>query len=257
MHIPIELDISGEIHKLPSGFTEIINELIDKNTVHEDDFNYFKDYDPNTTVFIDVGSNIGNSAISITNVCGKVKIFGFEPNVMLSGFLDRAKLHNDKYNYSLVGLSDKEGVFDLYVPIVDNMIIAGESSTSYEHFYEEIVSNRLSSYSKNGKFHLVKVPCKVERLDSQQYLFEAASLAERRVIKIDTEGTEIKVLLGGLEFINKFRPTLMIEDGSRDEIASLLSQLGYSQYIYDKDLHRLQDAFMRSGLNSFYVYRGI
>ena len=57
----------------------------------------------------------------------------------------------------------------------------------------------------------------------------------RILVKIDTEGSDLDVILGGKEFIKRFKPTLAIEfhfhmyfdDAKYEEVVNFLNELGY------------------------------
>ena len=70
------------------------------------------------------------------------------------------------------------------------------------------------------------------------------------IIKIDVEGFESQVLEGGIETIKKKKPFLMIEinEVSVKKVGSILLELGYLVFTYDKSTKKL-NSFDLNSLN--------
>lgn len=239
--------------KLSDEYIRMIDGQITKHLLHESDFAFLSRYDPGSAIMVDVGSNIGNSALSANNACPGIRIFGFEPNHILKIYLDNVSSLLSNYSYKLVGLSNSSGSFKLYIPVVDNFLIVGESSLDIEHFSLDTVSQRLIGYSRSGHFDLTVIQCEIETLDDQKELFEASTSARACLVKVDVEGSELSVLEGGVNFIRKFKPTLLIEEGHRPEICEFLFRFGYKRYLWNDPLATVELADHHESLNSFFI----
>lgn len=53
------------------------------------------------------------------------------------------------------------------------------------------------------------------------------------IIKIDTQGHEMRVIKGGLETIREHKPVILLEDATY-AIAELLKPIGYRPFIYGR-----------------------
>ena len=239
---------------IPARITSMLEQQIATRSVHDPDFAYFRRFDPNTTIFLDVGANIGNSALSISAACPGARIIGFEPNKMLLPLLERTKTVVPTFDYHQFGLADTEQARDLYVPVVDGTAILGEASIHLDHFNEDVVRRRLVGYGSSGTFRLYRLQALFKRLDDLRDITGLSGFARNVVMKIDVEGAELDVLRGGTGFINAARPLLLIENGERWEISAFLSGLGYVRHLLDGQSLRLAHDTERR-LNSFFVHR--
>jgi FkbM family methyltransferase len=142
----------------------------------------------NANIVFDIGANIGETTLNFSKrINSNGMIHSFEPadncykklekNILLNKFI------NIKVNY--FGLGDTEGKFYLESDVKNN------KGANKVHLNSQKESNieikRLDNYVENEK---------IEKID---------------LIKIDVEGFEYNVLIGGELSIGKFRPVLFIE----------------------------------------------
>jgi len=156
-----------------------------------------------TGAFIDVGANVGSWT---TYMARKgIKVYAFEPSPQSFDILK--KLSFEKYQNIVVypcALGDKEEMAKLYLHTVSG--------------YDSLVIRR-SSFRKRETM----VP--VHTLDS-------FNLQDVGLIKIDTEGSEVPILLGAKETIKKWRPRIVIEVHEpymeqREKIKGILKEFDY------------------------------
>jgi FkbM family methyltransferase len=153
------------------------------------------------------------------------KIIGFEPNKLVFG-----KLKNNYYiknNKRIIlhqcGLSDKDDELPLYIPFYRKWMFDGLASLNYESA-NNWLTNRLWRY-RHHLFSIKKVDCEVRKLDDFNF--------NPYFIKIDVQGHELKVLEGGKNTIEKYRPILLIECVN-DQIIHFLNQFNYLFFHYQK-----------------------
>ncbi|WP_297967367.1 FkbM family methyltransferase [uncultured Anaerovibrio sp.] len=167
------------------------------------------------------------------------KIYAFEPlpdtfakmkhNLELNGLPEKIYPVN-------VGMSDKAGTFDFYLPGENE---AASMQPNMDEFYmQESVDGHYTGVKK-----MDKVECKVTTLD--EYVVEN-NIDRVNFIKIDVEGNEKNVLLGGAEVLKKYHPTVYCEmlrkHAARfgyhpNEIIEYMQSLGYSCYtLHDGEL---------------------
>lgn len=171
-------------------------------------------------VVYDIGANIGVYTRVMAQWFGAGKIIAFEP--MSQNFdLLRANIDLPKLGYRVktfrVALSDVEGEEELQIDDMNsgtavlNSVSGGAASDGRQSFELPPLTERV----------------KIARLDD---LIEREHLPPPRMMKIDTEGAEVKVLRGARNTLTTHRPRLAIalhgEDKARDTI-TFLHELGY------------------------------
>jgi FkbM family methyltransferase len=139
------------------------------------------------SVCVDIGANIGLHTLELSR--GK-QVFAFEPEPSVAKKLEKNIALNGVENAKVIplALSDKSGEAILHT-FADKNANEGSASLYLGHSGETkdviIQMTRLDDYFEN-----------LTRLD---------------FIKIDTEGNDLKVLLGGRNIINRLRPIIIFE----------------------------------------------
>lgn len=248
-HNPIKnwagvLDLTEDTQK----HIQPLKEQLKSRKPHEDDYLFFQNF-PHC-LMLDIGANAGSSAISTYTVNKKIDVISFEPNVLLKDILQGVKDLIPNYEYHMFGLSSKECITNLYIPVVDNAYITPLASMNKSIYSREQDKARLKGFSENGTFKIATIKTQFKRLDS-------LNLAPR-IIKIDAEEAELEILHGGRETLLKQKPALMIENNSKtQEIDKYLFSLDYTKWCYDKKSNRLlKHSSKTQSCNSFYIYRG-
>lgn len=175
----------------------------------------------NPKVIIDVGANIGWWSITLAKVFPKCKIIAFEPMLSTQQYLLDNILNNKLYNQISVydwGLSDKSKSIKFY-------------------FYPDLPA---ASSIKNLQKNLKKVTAKVLVMPLDNLEFKKIDF-----IKIDTEGSELKVLQGGKNTIKLCHPIIMCEMLRKwtkefgyhpNDIIKFLKQFDYKCYAMGRKL---------------------
>jgi FkbM family methyltransferase len=172
------------------------------------------EYDFYGDLFIDIGGNVGMWSSQLYNDYGKIVFV--EPSTEA---LDAAKIKiNDQQGkvkfLKNICSNELDQVKSIYTPSTDT----GQFSVFGKELYEDI--NRAEE------------DIKTITLDS---LISEAEGSSRILVKIDTEGSDLDVILGGKEFIQKFKPTLAIEfhfhmyfdENKYEEVVNFLNEQGY------------------------------
>ena len=175
---------------------------------------------------IDVGANVGASFLSFKSLKLKNKIHCFEPNPILM----REKLNYLKYKYNdietyNIALGKKNVLDNFYLPYYKTRAL--HYFASFDKNY--VLNSCKITFSKNHlkKISLKKNKIKIKKLDS--YL----NIIKPCFIKIDTEGFDLDVVLGGINMIKKFRPILLIE--FNENIINRINKVlpNYKVFYYD------------------------
>lgn len=171
----------------------------------QEDFDYITSFLNPGDVVLDIGANVGLVSISLLKSQPNVeKIYTFEPlpdtyekmkqNLELNG-------NPEKIHPVNVGMSDNAGTFDFYLPGENE---AASMQPNMDEFYmQESVDGHYTGVKK-----MDKVECKVTTLDD--YVAEN-NIDRVNFIKIDVEGNEKNVLLGGRAILKKYHPVVYCE----------------------------------------------
>lgn len=240
----------------------MIDRMLADRIPHESDFRAFALFRNPDCVFFDIGANIGNSALSVHFMQPKWTVVSFEPNVALNPLLDRVRTEfaADGVPFHLfnVGLGAESGNAEFYMPRVGAWNVVGEASFNLEHFRDPHVIARLSSYSGDGVWELVRTSFPIERFDDFEGIkpiMDGLKPNQGIFVKIDIEGFEENALRGMAEFIRQRRPHFMIENSPNDLVPNLLLEKGYSTYRYNQKIDRLvMITDRRTALNLFYIH---
>jgi FkbM family methyltransferase len=161
------------------------------------------------SVVYDIGANVGFLTVISARLTGSSgRVFAFEPlagnirclehNIRLNGF--------DHVDVTECALADRDGTA---------LFLISKSPTWGE----------LASVSGKVEDEIGRTEVTVCRLDS---IVQQNSLPLPNLIKIDVEGSEVMVLGGAWNTIQKNRPILLIElHGTNAAIAEKLNALGY------------------------------
>ena len=169
-------------------------------------------------VILDIGANIGSHSVFWALERNAKKIYSFEPlkgtyEILLKN-IELNELENVIFPFN-VGLSDEESFAKVKTFDARNI-----GSTSF-------------AKSKTGNFKLVTL----DSMDIKEKI---------DLIKIDVEGHEVEVLMGGLKTISKNKPVIVIESFHRKvEIDTIFNELQYTQV-----------ATIREGEDYIYQYTG-
>ena len=140
---------------------------------------------------IDVGANIGEYSKYILENSNS-RVIAFEPmpesfnklNLLKKIFINRLLTFN-------IGIGEKEGIKKLYYD---------KKNLQWANFNPEL---KKINYLKNSKKFL---KCKISTLDNFLLKNKKLSIKKIDLIKIDTEGYELEVLVGAKKTIEKFKP---------------------------------------------------
>lgn len=174
------------------------------------------------SVYVDVGTNIGYHALAIhkQNNC---KVLAFEPHP--SHFLVAAfNCQGSPIQILNAGLSDKHETIK-----IDDFDVNEQGN------YGEIAN------SDSG-------------VDVQVTTMDSLELAKCDLIKIDVEGLEHKVMMGGLKTIEKFKPVIFyeaIDDDVWPTCHKLLESMGYKQYWVGCKNKPISPTFHKTDINPF------
>jgi FkbM family methyltransferase len=166
-------------------------------------------------VVYDIGANIGLYTRVMHQWFGAGHLYAFEPMLENRELLERnMKLGKMEAacTISPLALSDAPGHEDLQIDDMNsgsavlNSISGGQASTGRAHF---------------------GLPPKTERVElmTLDHYVATSGAKPPQMMKIDTEGAEVKILIGGRETIKKYKPRMAIALHGKDKAKGTLEQL--------------------------------
>jgi FkbM family methyltransferase len=212
---------------------QILRYLLRRPLTHGGDFAAFATFPERTGLFLDVGASSGTSAMTFRVFNRRNPILSIEPNAILESELRFLTRIVPRFDYRVVAAGDERGTMTLFVPCYRGVPLTAYSSLSRDDLVDERggLRDRLGDLMDGRDFRVEEVTAAVLPLDD-------LALAPD-FIKIDVEGSELRVLRGLADTIERSRPILLIErSGDFQAIRELLSARGYRAYSYRRDIAR-------------------
>jgi FkbM family methyltransferase len=187
---------------------------------------------------VEVGANLGAHTVPLARLVGPAgRVFAFEPQRVLfqtlCGNLALNSITNTVARHEAVGTA----AGSLAVPSLDY---------SHPANYGAVALGEEAGWATRG---VPTEPVPVVTLDS-------LALPRCKLLKIDVEGMEAEVLLGGRETVARCRPLLYVENDRPDKserLVSFVRSLGYTLYWHTPPLFH-PDNFAKNPEN---VYPGV
>lgn len=216
---------------------------------HEADFLIFKKLKRQGGLFVDIGANVGQSAISFGAINRRMRIVSFEPNPVCEPGLKLAKrILGSRYSYNMVGIGPRASKTFLHVPVTGSILATQEASLLKDQLDQADVNERLGE-----PFSVRQVPVEIHALDAYRL--------QPDIIKIDVQGFEMDALQGMTHTLTDHHPLLLIESSWRDdEVTDYLAGFGYRPYVYSQSEDRLEPAILpitdKNTINLFFLTDG-
>jgi FkbM family methyltransferase len=191
---------------------------------HEPDFRFFHHFDGSSALFVDIGANIGQSALSFRLFNRTSPIVSFEANADLEPELRYVQhLLGDGFTYRLHGLGAETREVTLFVPVVAGVPLTQEASLFREALESDTYRDYLAIVIGRRDMTLRQRPLRLRRFDD---------LGLRPgFVKIDVERAEQAILEGMTRTLDECRPLLLVE--GQHQVRDLLAARGYRLAVYD------------------------
>lgn len=162
------------------------------------------------TIVIDVGANVGLHTVELAAAVGRNgQVWSWEPMPDNLERLRRTVALNGLANVVLVDAAAAAVDGERALNLADDPAYHSLAGIREERDLRRqltVTAMRLDTFwEENGRPHV-------------------------SVVKVDTEGTELDVLVGALELIQACSPAIMVEALSSEPFASLLGDIGYSEW---------------------------
>lgn len=189
---------------------------------HEIDFSIFSKIGNAEGLFLDIGANAGQSAISFRMYNQSYQILSLEPNPLMKKDLRILKLFLSKFDFMPLGVSDSSNQLKLFVPFVGGMPLTQEGTIHREILETDLLTRkRIAEMTGKGKFEVSEFSLNIVTVDSLSL--------KPDIVKLDVQGAELEAIRGMRETIKRSRPILMLECGvDTIQIGEYLAGMEYS-----------------------------
>lgn len=200
----------------------------------------------NSKVFFDIGANIGYYTMISKKSNPELDIYSFEPSNGPFYFLEKNIELNQFLGIkaSKLAVGDQNCIIDFYEDI--------NPKYKYQKYHVSGTGNTSNTWSSE-KMNKYSIDC----IKIDDFIFKE-KIKTIDLMKIDTEGTEDKVLLGAMSSIIKFQPIIICEvlpNKIEAEIFKIIKGIDYLifQHIEDQNKLILVDEFNLS-LNRNFLF---
>jgi FkbM family methyltransferase len=166
---------------------------------------FLKKVDLESQTIIDIGGHIGYHSMCFSKLTGKKgKVYVFEPNVFnverMELIFGKNRDISDNISINKFALSDSQGTatFNFSQNIDNSTSFGGYIEGSYKPLSDDV-------YEKAG---FTSMEVKVDTLDN---FVTEKKITNLKLIKIDVEGAEHKVLEGGRKTLESLKPIILVE----------------------------------------------
>lgn len=192
----------------------ILDYLLNKD--YENIYKLYSSILPEKATIIDVGANMGQYACRLNKIVKNGIIYSLEPETINFRSLYKMKsiLRLDQVKISNIALSDVNGSGNLIIPVMNGDLVIGTQAflKDIEQINPEVSNYRTEIVSTNTLSSFIKKE-NITKID---------------LLKLDTEGAELKILSSSIEIIEKYSPIISMEFSCSLDSLSFLS----SKYFY-------------------------
>lgn len=200
--------------------------------------------------FLDIGANVGQSALSLASVHPTVRILSYEPNQLLIPNLEIVRrVLRGRMKYIAAGAGVKSEHKKFYIPYIGDTFFSQEGSFCLEEVQSSECLNRIKGdYGRLDELCLKTIDFDIVTLDSQ-------GIEATYFVKIDTQGFEKEAIQGMGNIIEQFHPVIMMEKGfDEEEMFSILK--GYNLFHYDHKRKQFVEYDTHTA-NAFFIHNDL
>lgn len=213
---------------------------------HDPDFGAFALFADRRGLFLDVGANRGQSALSFRIYNRSAPILSIEPLVAHEPDLRFVKRFLSRFDYRICAAGEHPGRARLHVPVLRGMALTVEASLDRDTAAHNWFGSQLgAAVADEVRIESFEVPvCRLDDLGLSPDF-----------VKIDTEGSEGEVVAGLSETLARCRPVLMVERraSSFAAVCDRVRGLGYRPHAWIATQRRLRPLGEHRPRNVFFL----
>lgn len=172
-----------------------------------------RNFDKKKFLYLDIGGNDGNHVKKIINFTKNIKFKIFEPNINNFKKIKKNINTSKRIQCSNFKLGNKKGTEKFY----DHNVSGSVHASSYKKNLQYLFDKKIIAYKTN-----------VQKIDNLKFKEKV------KLIKIDVEGDELKVLKGAKKLIKKDNPIIILEFNSCHVFSrTFLKDIMNILYLYD------------------------
>jgi FkbM family methyltransferase len=214
---------------------------------HDPDYRAFATV-PVTSLFLDVGANAGQSALSFRLYNRDAPILSIEANAHLEPDLRVVGRVISGHRYLIAAAGEHNGELQLNTPLYHGTALTSFSWIGDGNIWpdEEWWTASFLGRAETDDLSFRRATVPVCRLDDLHL--------DPGVVKLDVEGAELGVLRGLLETITRCRPLILIEvSPALRDIRALLEPIGYACNVFSPDQRAFAEYTGQRTVNVFFV----
>jgi len=213
---------------------------------HEADFNFLSNNAFASGLLLDLGANIGQSALSVAAVQPALQVHSIEANPACEpGLKTAAWLLGSRFRYRIVGVGAQSGLLNFHVPVRASRMLLEEGTFDAATL---VSPNSVARIGLQGRDYELQV------IEVRLVTVDSLGLSPR-VVKMDLQGLELAALAGMTQTIEKSHPVFMIEIGEfHEQIVEFLAAYGYTRWHWDG--YRLRPDVRADTLNAIFIPAG-
>jgi FkbM family methyltransferase len=203
----------------PADHRTVPIETLNFNEYEPSESEIIRRLSPHIRTMLDIGANIGWYSLLVARINPEARVHSFEPipttfNQLLK---NRSLNENSPIQCHNFGFSAQPGTFPFY-------------------FYPE-GSGNASMKNLAARDDAEVILCELQTLDNFATRLDDLSVD---FVKCDVEGNELYVVQGGLDFLSKHRPVILMEllrkwsssfDYHPNDVFKMLAEIGYAAYV--------------------------
>lgn len=220
---------------------------------HEKDYAFLENYPSlQTGCILDVGGNVGQSAISFLEITDR-RVYSFEPHPL---FIDAIKFVSkfcnaeDRHYIVNKGVGEKRDVLSFYIPKCE------KNRTQEASFSKERAIRRCMELFPNQEIDETYImEKKIEVISIDDFMSQTGEKVA--FAKIDAECYESQIIRGMINTIIKDKPILLLEFNSDEQVVNILNYINkYTNYVlryWDNDERKFTISNSHNSINYFLI----